>query len=317
MEPIIINGELYHHGILGQRWGERNGPPYPLRGGMHADLEMGRAKKKVGTLSGYFKDKKLKKQRAAALEKARATRAANIKRAEEEKTRAEQKEKVLSSGSASDLMQYKGELSADEIRRAIDRIDMERKLASYSQQEIKTTADKFEDVMKKVDRAADWAQRGIKFYNVVSKVVNAYNEEDVLPPILDPTSKWDYKTKKEKYKQELLDTLRKQEEVSQAKTRSLKDKLDVVSQHQKNKRENEKTDEEIKQAKEVTKAMKENPRYWDWESYSANYTKKGNNNNGNNNGKKEKDKNNNQNNDQKKVETSKDGQKKITKKRKR
>lgn len=22
--------ELYHHGVKGQQWGERNGPPYPL-----------------------------------------------------------------------------------------------------------------------------------------------------------------------------------------------------------------------------------------------------------------------------------------------
>lgn len=25
--------ELHHHGILKQKWGVRNGPPYPLRGG--------------------------------------------------------------------------------------------------------------------------------------------------------------------------------------------------------------------------------------------------------------------------------------------
>lgn len=32
-------GELYHHGILGQRWGVRNGPPYPLGGGDYTQTE--------------------------------------------------------------------------------------------------------------------------------------------------------------------------------------------------------------------------------------------------------------------------------------
>lgn len=27
---VIIASELYHHGIKGQKWGARNGPPYPL-----------------------------------------------------------------------------------------------------------------------------------------------------------------------------------------------------------------------------------------------------------------------------------------------
>ena len=44
---VNTSNTLQHHGILGQRWGKRNGPPYPLSGGAHSQKE-----KKHGT-KGY------------------------------------------------------------------------------------------------------------------------------------------------------------------------------------------------------------------------------------------------------------------------
>ena len=38
--PVYAD-ELYHHGIKGQRWGVRNGPPYPLNAQTHASVVRG------------------------------------------------------------------------------------------------------------------------------------------------------------------------------------------------------------------------------------------------------------------------------------
>lgn len=49
-KPIDIEPELVHHGIKGQQWGKRNGPPYPLGYSDHSAVEKKRNSKSA--LSG-------------------------------------------------------------------------------------------------------------------------------------------------------------------------------------------------------------------------------------------------------------------------
>ena len=54
----MYNTYLYHHGILGQHWGKKNGPPYPLDAGDHSASENKAGWRKSLSKSGVDKDEK-------------------------------------------------------------------------------------------------------------------------------------------------------------------------------------------------------------------------------------------------------------------
>ena len=68
MKYVYYGQELYHHGILGQKWGKHNGPPYPLGAKDHSQSEKTAGWKK--SLGGgrnedlYYRNDKKEKQKA-------------------------------------------------------------------------------------------------------------------------------------------------------------------------------------------------------------------------------------------------------------
>ena len=145
-KPELSEETLEHHGIKGQKWGVRNGPPYPLSRGKSGSG--GRNIRYGGAAPSKRKARKLRKQRVKTLKKARKVRERNRQIQQEQK---KSKEEILKSKDLSAMSKNSELFTTQEINDMLNRLGAEDKLrdAANKQREAnKTKAQKVADTIK-------------------------------------------------------------------------------------------------------------------------------------------------------------------------
>lgn len=140
--------ELEHHGVKGQSWGERNGPPYPLDRGKNGRITKTQKKKKRSFLQKVKSKITGKKSKSKA--KTKVTKK-DISEEDKEKLR----EKLLKSNDPKLLAKHMDLLSTQELNDRISRINTEKRLKELSASKEKSTVDKGMDWINKVGKIAE------------------------------------------------------------------------------------------------------------------------------------------------------------------
>lgn len=179
--------EIYHHGIDNQKWGVRNGPPYPLKPAVSSAVKQGKTREEI----------RAAKKRSKSLKKARATRAKNLKEKAKEKERAAKEEKKQAdrkekSGKSPTLMYRNRELfTTQELKDLADRFAAENKIQELSSNRIRQGKDTVINLL-------NIAESGIRGYNMVARLYNTFTNGDKELPYVSGASTGESKNKRGK-----------------------------------------------------------------------------------------------------------------------
>lgn len=164
------DSELYHHGILGQRWGIRR---YQNKDGTLTSA----GRKHKGLIDQIRDNRRMKKVRRAKVEKAKAQqkqKEENIKRLQKAAAERKARADIIKTGDAEAISKFADKMSAKEYESAISRINMKQTLDSYRQSQsdakaAKTRA-KIDKIVNTASSVASVAQSAANVYGAFQKV---------------------------------------------------------------------------------------------------------------------------------------------------
>lgn len=153
---------------------------YPWGSGARPYQRLEQPKRKSG-VSDYFQQRKARKYEAKQ-NKLREEAKARAEAEEERKRKLlADKERVLRSGSASEVLKYQGMLTNQELQNAWNRIDLERKLSSFSASEIQTNMQKIDKYMQNLKTINNWGSIATDTWNLLAAAYNSTEEGKKKP----------------------------------------------------------------------------------------------------------------------------------------
>ena len=189
--------ELTHHGILGMKWGVR------------------RFQNKDGSLTAKGKKRYGDSD-------------------DTEESYEEGKQRALKTGSAQEVLKYKGDLTPQEMRSAMERIKWEQEMQSISDKEVSAGKAKTDKFFNTVENGTKHVNTALKAYNTFANIYNAFNGERPLMPKVDTNISSDNRSQRK----------------AEAKERK-------KSEEAKKKREEQEAQRETKQKERAAKRAKE------------------------------------------------------------